>query len=315
MNLMRKCNFKENDVISVNGNPALVTEIKHESIVYFCYIKGDGTLDHGDWFHDSDNITKFIVKHIDFAKVKTVVDLPDNWKDAAIEYDNQKLKEHKKHVDSMQDGKEAESHPSYGVIRCTHTSGFTPLFASPFRHQHFMSLEIQRAEMYRSLSNDRVSGRGIPLIKIYMSEAQWARFISSPNQGEGTPCTLAYVGGRQMEECPQQQDVEKFHDDVKRRLKIAAEGMEEAYKAAKVLVDSKTASKTERKAVLDKIYQAYRQFEDGLPFIIKQMDEHMDQVVLDAKTEIESFYNHQIQKLGLDSLKETKLLMLGKSKE
>lgn len=298
---MRDEIYHVHDVIAINGRPALVTNIEHGSCVYYSWINKDGGLEHGHYFHDYDSSIK--IEHIDHVCVRTVVDLPEDWQKQATEFDRQN-KEKKDAQHKIHDDHEPEAHPSYGVINYSHVSGSASLFMSPFRHQNHIMLEIRRAKRHRSLSNDYAMGEGVSLVRLYMSEAQWARFICTPNRGEGTPCTLGYIGQTQMADCPQQHEVKKFHDDIERRMKEAFTELEQAVEAAKVLKDSKTATKKERQEVLARVETAHREMVNAVPFVIQQLHEKMDKVVADGQIEIEAFWNRITQQLGVQAIAE-----------
>jgi hypothetical protein len=122
--------------------------------------------------------------------------------------------------------------------------------------------------------------------------------------GGGVPCTLRYVGGRQMEDCPEQEEIERFHDDIERDAQHAMKFMAVAMEKMKALIDDKAPSKEKRKEVLDALSTAQRKMSDSAPFMVKQLREHMDTVVLAAKTEVEAYVHSTIVESGIQKLAE-----------
>ena len=96
----------------------------------------------------------------------------------------------------------AENHQSYGMVGISHAqSTGTHLVGSEFKHHHFVTLTIRRAEKHRDLSREWWFGKN-ELIEIHLSEAQYVELMSRPNMGDGVPCTLARVAGEAMPEPP-----------------------------------------------------------------------------------------------------------------
>jgi hypothetical protein len=83
-------------------------------------------------------------------------------------------------------------HPAFGNICVSRPSGSATLFGSELKHQHYVSITINRAEKHRSLHRDWIFGKDT-ILEISMSESQWATFVASSGMGGGTPCTLNYA--------------------------------------------------------------------------------------------------------------------------
>ncbi len=281
--------------------PALITRIGDDTgkgnTIHYSFISPEGTLSGGGDYMEPWNTDG--VKHIDFAKVRTVVDLPPEYAERAVEYDKTVLKQQAKYKEVVNEW-EPESHPSYAVVEVSRVSGSQSLFMSPFDHQHSLRLRIRRAEKSRSLSNDHSFGGGQELIEIGMSEAQWARMLSSAGIGSGVPCTLMRLGGQLVPDCPSQPDVERFHEDIKRNALKANEKLKEALDAATALLADKAPTKEKRAHVQDLISTAYRANTDAIPFVAEQLRERMEHIVAEGKTEIEAFTQQTLIATGLE---------------
>ena len=308
--------FEEGQVIAVpvtdkDGKtelrPALITEVQEKATFVssagfdYAFIEADGSLGYSKHCSGYEREVRGI-KHIDFASVRTVVDLPPDWRAVATEFDLREA-EHVKKQRKLHNEWEPERHPSYGVVSVSRIQGSQSLFMSPFTHQHSMRLTIARAVKYRGLSNDRSGTAGeARLLEIGLSEAQWARLLSSVGNGEGVPCTLAYVGGQQMPECPAQVEVEKFHADVKRDMDDAASALLQAEELAEALLNDKAPTKAKREELLSAVRRARAELTSGLPFVAQQLRERMEHIVAEGKTEIEAFAQRTLQRVGLERL-------------
>lgn len=320
--------FEKGDVIAIPSKeegglmrPALITRIggdgsTHDTTtVNYAFIGPDGSLDHSGYFRGEYEMKD--VKKIDFCKVRTVVDLPPDWQKLAFAYDVLDKERREKERQRM-DEWEPERHESYGVVQVSRVSGHAALFGSPFRHMHYMKLSIGRSSRQRNLGRDWHFGsiRG-ELIEINMSEAQWARMVSSAGLGGGTPCTLNYVGGQKQQECPEQQEVERFHADIDKSTEKALEFMTDAIAKLKALADDKSPTKEKRKAALDAVESAQKKLTDSAPWVAKQLRERMDTIVQEGKTEIEAFAHNTLIEGGIAKLAEslgkdaTKVLDMG----
>lgn len=309
--------FKKGDVISIpvgdTQRPALITRIggddssRDTSTVYYAFILADGRLDGGGHFRGQYEMKH--VKRIDFAKVRTVVDLPPEWEKLAYDYEQQTGEEAAAKRAASGD-RDPETHPSYGFVRVSRVSGHSSLFMSPFRHMHYMTLAVGRSTKHRSLGQDRQFGgvRG-ELVEIALSEAQWAHMVSSVGLGGGVPCTLRYVGAQKQADCPEQQEIERFQEDVELTMKNSAKFLLEAEEAMRELAEDKAPSKEKRKAALGRLVAARRQLDDSAPFIARQLRERMATIVQEGKTEIEAYAHNTLIEGGIAALAET----LGKS--
>src|SRR5687767_9861689 len=111
-------------------------------------------------------------------------------------------------------------HPAFAQVRANrHRSNGGTLYGSDFQHYGGVSITISRSHLYRGLSNDNYFERG-ELIRVELSEAQWARFVSDLNSGSGTPCTLrSHQGDRMVPGLPDPPSVtEKFAAEMNQDL-------------------------------------------------------------------------------------------------
>jgi len=303
-----KQRFKKGDVIVVQERPAYISRIGGDygdtSTIHYEFINSDGTLSPGHRFQGEYAVPEG-TKHIDLAEARIVVTLPPEWKTRAIEFE--RAQSEAEASKRLQSGEwRPETHPAYGTVQVNRVSGYTALFGSPFKHMHYINLNIGRATLNRSHGYDRIYGgfHG-DLITIAFSEAQWARILSSIGQGEGVPCTIQRLAGKAMEDCPDQAEINRFHEDIERATQQSAAFLDEALTLAQALLDDKAPTKAKRIELASKLKAAQQKLVDAAPFIAKQLHERMDTVVQEGKTEIEAFAQRTLVDAGLKKLAET----------
>jgi hypothetical protein len=223
-------------------------------------------------------------------------------------------------------GEYQESHPSYGIIGINRVSGNSHLFGSEVRHMHYLSLTISEATRFvdpprEFLSADR------ELIRISMTDSQFAEMITSPNQGQGVACTierciadkgelwLNHFGGR-----PDPPEPEPYTQRYKDAMGERANTVIEHIKKAKVMIDELTdgdtrPTKTNLKALQDALYMAEMNVEKNLPYVMNEMEEGIEKRMATAINEFESYVAFSLQSKGLEGLAaEAPRLAVGEQK-
>ena len=193
-----------------------------------------------------------------------------------------------------------EEHPAYALIGASRVSS-TPggvLFGSDFRHQHYITITIRKANVRRGLNTDWTSGQQ-HLIEVALSEAQWATFLSTLNMGDGVPCTLNWFGGYIAGILPDLDRREQFRAEVNDNLSGALSA-----------IDDVLASTNLRKADRDRLEHAKRELGGNLQFVAQQFDEHAEATVEKAKVEVEAYLNAAVQRAGLEALSAAPILEL-----
>lgn len=209
------------------------------------------------------------------------------------EYEDPKIE---KRAGSLSDS--IETHPAYGQILANHVSGSTWLYGSDFRHNNYMHITIFKSELHRGLSNDRHYGIK-ELIEVSLSEAQWAAFLSRPNHGCGTPCTLNHIQGEMVPQIP-------FINNRKVQYKNEAiDAVKEAQKSLKELkemVANLKVSGKQREELRKKVEMAERDVASSVDFVAEEFGEFIEVQVERGKMEIEAYAAHVINRTGLEVL-------------
>lgn len=192
------------------------------------------------------------------------------------------------------------THPSYAVVSISRCSGDTELFDSAMTHQHYISLSIKLASKHTDGSHDFIFGRE-ELIEVAMSESQFCRAITSMNMGSGSPCTLQRYNGEMIEQPLAEDRLNSHRDMVKDKLGDVMEEQEKlGARVAKWRSEKHRPTLKELGELAQELQQASAHFQSNMTHYAGAFEEHMERVVDDAKTEVESHLLATTGRLGLN---------------
>lgn len=186
-------------------------------------------------------------------------------------------------------------HPSFATISAGRVSGSTNLFGSEFRHHNYISIKINKACMFRSLSRDWPFARE-EIIEVNMSEAQWATFISSLNTS-GTRCTLRHVNCKPVPRLPEPKQKSKVYD--KEANETVMRALTEM-KDLKEAINQLSISNTKKHEIFQKINSASSAITSSAQFILEQFKEYTEDTVEAAKIEVEAYISQSLRRAGLN---------------
>lgn len=193
------------------------------------------------------------------------------------------------------------AHPAFGQIGVSRMNGRTVLHGSDFEHHAFMAIRVHRSELHRDLSRDWHHARE-EIVEVWLSEAQWASFVSSPNIGEGVPCTLTRVGGEgRMPEIPHRQERDVVEQETRDHARMMAKRVHQAIADIEGEL-GRTMSQKKRDAVLVHLRSLVQDLEANIPFHINSFDKHVEGTVEKAKIEIGAYVQNAITRAGLEAL-------------
>jgi len=206
-----------------------------------------------------------------------------------------------------------ETHPAFAQIGASRVTGGHRLYGSDFMHHSAVRITIRGSKLMRGLSRDWHAAEQ-EYIEVSLSESQWAEFVSTLNSGMGTPCTLEFLRG--TGEIP---DIEgttdriaQFAGEVKKDVQRSLGNLDKLL----AQLDETKVGKAAKEELVSLAKLARQDIESNLPFVAKSFDEHMEQTVQRAKTEINAYANHVVHRTGLAALQgELPLLKLADGKE
>ena len=171
-------------------------------------------------------------------------------------------------------------------------------------------MELTNSIIERRLTQDHYYNTGIPIVKIRMTSGQFAELITSMNYGSGVCCTIERQGATKIDDLPIQESRKEFvHRKFEERMKVFADEIRDKQIKAKELVKKKTLSKEDMRQLQIHLEWLTGEVERNIPFLAKCFQDNMDEVVLEAKTEVENAIQHKINVLGLAALHEQNKLI------
>lgn len=167
-----------------------------------------------------------------------------------------------------------------------------------------------QASRKRDLSNTWIHGEDT-LVELYMSSHQFSELITSPNQGDGVPCTLRHTHKERNIEYPGHEPEAKMHrDEFKDRVNAIGHKSKGIIDKFNEMGKGKTIKKSEFQELGKMVEMMLQDYHSNLPFVEESFKESMDKTVSDGKRAIESYIAGRIRSAGLKSLDglEPKLL-------
>ena len=203
---------------------------------------------------------------------------------------------------------EDETHPAYGMIGLSRTMNGrdVQLFGSSLNdHATTMRLTVKRAVKKHDLSRDWYFARE-HLIEVEMSSAQFVEMITTPNQGDGVPCTIRHLPGEKIPPMPHiETEVVRVKENFAKDLGEMAQVMRERADDVKKLTAKLPAK--QREAIRIALEVMIQQLGSNTPFVLEQFDRATDRVVTAAKQEIEAFTTHAVRAAGLEAIADGRL--------
>lgn len=185
-------------------------------------------------------------------------------------------------------------HPAFGMISVDRmTGGMVRLFGSSVAHQNMIMIRLHEAEEMSSPHHSWFSARKL-IAEVMLSESQWAKFVSSPNVGDGVPCTIRQVIEGDTLASPPEIDDESPHEKRKSDIEASVKKMTEQFAAAVAQIDTMLAaagavSKTELRKIRNTLLHPVDYAAGTAAFIAEQLTDHGERVVADIKQEVDAY--------------------------
>jgi hypothetical protein len=199
--------------------------------------------------------------------------------------------------------REMKYHPSYGRITLSKPSaggGGVNLFGSKVKHPSFVSIEIEEAQISEDGYSEFIYG-GKGIVKVYLSEAQWAHMVSSFGDGSGTPVTIAWrpdIGYVDAPPAPTpildlaHKTANDTKNDLVKRLKLLQSDV------STLSSKSGTVTKKDLKQLALDFNILASWLDSNFDFLENQVKERMEKEVAKAHIEIDALIGNAVQRLG-----------------
>lgn len=216
-------------------------------------------------------------------------------------------KEIEKTVENKGSSMEREKyrHPAFGMIKFSRVNGGeNVLFGSSVKHNDRIVMKLKHGKQDRYLHGDNYYGRGL-IAEVEMSFSQFAECITAMNVGDGVPCTIrytekdGYIPAIVENNSKREQFRNEFSDTI---LKAMEQVQDQINEIQKSLDDKKSLGVKDRKEMISKLQQVKYNIGSNLDFCVEQFDEQMEKTTLDAKEEIEAFFQNKINSIAQATL-------------
>lgn len=197
-----------------------------------------------------------------------------------------------------------ESHPAFGMIGISNVQASgdgVRLFGSRLRgHPGFIKLTIYHAERRHTIARDWYFARE-NVVEVWLSHSQLAEMITTPNHGDGVPCTIVRVGRESVPTfIPTETESEKIRANVKEKAsKIVSDLREARARTEKALANVPAKA---RNAALAEFDRAITEVGSNLPYYAESLNESLEHSTAEAKAEIEAFVSGAVRAAGLKSI-------------
>ena len=198
------------------------------------------------------------------------------------------------------------THPSYGTLLFSRSTGAKEaLFGSSIQHRDTICMTLHHASIERGLNRDWIHGDKV-IAEVEMSYSQFAEAITSMNIGTGVPVTVRWTEkDGKISPCDFVSKREQFEDEFKTQRKNATRVSAELIQEVTELFNQKgTLKKADKEEILRKLNKLKMDIGINTDFIVNQFNEQMDKTVMEAKGEIEAFYQNKVNTIASAALVE-----------
>lgn len=203
-------------------------------------------------------------------------------------------------------------HPAFGQISISRVSANpgAVLYGTDFRHHAYVMVTIHRSRLTRDLSRDWAFPYE-EVVRLALSEAQWAAFVSSFSVGGGVQCTLQHVGLKALPGIPYRDSGQEYRIEADAKLASAIEEL----RGLKAELEAGVAKlpKATQAGLLARVSKAITQLASNLPFVSRQFGEHMETRVEKARAEIHGHMSGLLARAGLEHLRGQAPLEIGQA--
>lgn len=183
------------------------------------------------------------------------------------------------------------THPAFALIRATRVTGHCALYGTDFIHNNLVKIAIGRSALHRSTSHDWPAP-GAELIEVYMSEAQWARLLSSTGAVDAeTQCTLVKLGPDAVPGLPPPESrADEFADELRNTQSRAINSLGDLRTA----IDGLGLSKRSAASLAAMVDNALTQITANSEHVVRQFGKHAEHLVEEVKTEVSAWMQTMI---------------------
>ena len=176
-------------------------------------------------------------------------------------------------------------------------------------HDQRIRVTLTKASVTRDLHNDWYMPEGV-LFKADMSYTQFAELISTMNVGTGIPVTLRYIKGEgDMPPVKIHSRRTEFIDEFEQKNRESVQYANDLLtKLEKAFSEKQPLKAADRKEILDTVCKLRSEITSNRKFAVEQFHEVTENIIVEAKGEVEAFVQSRLQSLALSALSKEKEL-------
>jgi hypothetical protein len=168
---------------------------------------------------------------------------------------------------------------------------------------------VLRGERHASEGSEYYYGKEV-LLRAWMSANQFAECITTMNIGMGVPCTLRQIKEEGNLPYPPEQTVrtEEMHAYFKQRMTGFSTVLKESMgRVDAILNKTGTLTKADKKQLSDIMCSTLQEINSNIPYMLEEYEEATQKLVIQAKTEFDSFVTHAATRIGLEQMAKSGL--------
>lgn len=197
-------------------------------------------------------------------------------------------------------------HPCFGLARFSRICGYSGfMFGSDVQSENFIELTINHAERVQGDYRVHYYDYGKPIVRLKMTQTQFAELLTNMNMGTGVPVTLEAINGERVEQFDlddARNHLDELKDDFKERSKETLNSLIESRNKLKRIIDKKNLSKKDQEEALWLLDKYIQEIRSNMPFFIKLYKEETADIVQRAKTELDGMIQSCVIRAGVKAL-------------
>lgn len=197
-------------------------------------------------------------------------------------------------------------HPCFGLARFSRVFGYSGfMFGSDVQSDNFIELTINHAERVQGDYEVHYHDYGKPIVRLKMTQTQFAELLTNMNIGNGVPVTLEAVNGERIEQFDLNEaknHLDELKEDFKERSKKTVNSLIETSNALKRIINKKNLSKKDQEDAMNLLDRYITEIRSNTPFFIKLYKEETADIVQRAKSELDGMIQSCVIRAGVKAL-------------
>lgn len=197
-------------------------------------------------------------------------------------------------------------HPCFGLARFSRICGYSGfMFGSDVQSDNFIELTINHAERVKGDYRVHYYDYGRPIVRLKMTQTQFAELLTNMNIGNGVPVTLEAINGERVEQFDLNEaknHLDELKEDFKEHSKKTVNSLIETSNSLKRIINKKNLSKKDQEDAMNLLDRYITEIRSNMPFFIKLYKEETANIVQRAKSELDGMIQSCVIRAGVKAL-------------